>query len=357
MWPNFCLTSTRLSRTRLPDCEGSARHATPSTVSCVAGPDGRRYDVLVIGCGVVGLTTAIRLAEADLRVCIRTADPPSATTSAVAGAMWGPYLVEPRERVAEWSRQTLAELHDQAADPATGVRLATGIEASRTPFPAPWWAAITGDVRRCEPSELPDGFTAGYRFTVPMVDMPKYLDCLSDRFRAQDGTVDIATVNSLAEAATDAPVVVNCAGMGAAALVPDPELRPVRGQHVIVTNPGLREFFSEETDAAEWASVMPHHDRVVLGGLAQDGVSDPRPDLEAAARILARCIQIEPRLAQARVLGHGVGLRPTRAQVRVDEGEVVGGTRIFHNYGHGGAGVSLAWGCANEITQQVVDSR
>jgi D-amino-acid oxidase len=56
-------------------------------------------EVLVIGCGVSGLTTAVCLVEAGLSVRIRTDALPESTTSAAAGAMWGPYLVEPRVRV------------------------------------------------------------------------------------------------------------------------------------------------------------------------------------------------------------------------------------------------------------------
>jgi D-amino-acid oxidase len=44
-----------------------------------------------------------------------------------------------------------------------------------------------------------------------------------------------------------------------------------------------------------------------------------------------------------------VGLRPTRNEVRLEEQAGTGPARLIHNYGHGGAGVSLAWGCAHEV--------
>jgi D-amino-acid oxidase len=31
------------------------------------------------------------------------------------------------------------------------------------------------------------------------------------------------------------------------------------------------------------------------------------------------------------------------------------GTNIVHNYGHGGSGVSLSWGCAREAARVVED--
>lgn len=119
-------------------------------------------DALVIGAGVSGLTTAVCLAEAGLRVKIWAAEPPERTTSYAAGAMWGPYLVEPVDRVRVWSAQTLDVLRHLATDPATGVRLVSGIEASRTPVEPPEWGSQLDGFRMCEPSELPDGFATGW---------------------------------------------------------------------------------------------------------------------------------------------------------------------------------------------------
>ncbi|GAA3025761.1 hypothetical protein GCM10010448_04520 [Streptomyces glomeratus] len=144
-------------------------------------------------------------------------------------------------------------------------------------------------------------------------------------------------------------MIVNCSVLGARDLVPDPELRPVRGQHVVVTNPGLTEFFSEETGLSpDLLCFYPHGDTVVLGGTAIDGEGNLAPDDKAAADILVRWAEVEPRLAQARLLEHRIGARPTRATVRVEEDLWEDGTLVVHNYGHGGAGVTLSWGCAEE---------
>jgi len=62
----------------------------------VPGPD-----VLVVGAGVSGLTTAVCLAEAGRGVEIRADRLPPDTTSAVAGALWGPHLVETGERAVQ----------------------------------------------------------------------------------------------------------------------------------------------------------------------------------------------------------------------------------------------------------------
>ena len=299
----------------------------------------------MVGAAVIGLTTAICLSEAGHRVRIRTATPPGRTTSAVAGAMWGrgPGVAEPADRIADWSQATLRELTRLAGDPTSGVRFARGRELTRT-APAPSPLPGVRDPVRC--TDLPDGFADGYRITVPLIDMPRHLAYLAARFVAAGGTIERGTVSVL----TGAPVVVNCTGVAARELVPDPTVRAVRGQHVIVANPGLTEFFVEETDADTWISFFPHGDRVVLGGLAGEDDWNRTPDPATAQAIIARCAQIEPALASAPVLEHLVGLRPGRPVVRVAE-ETVDGTRVLHNYGHGGMGVTLSWGCALAITE------
>jgi D-amino-acid oxidase len=313
-------------------------------------------DALVIGAGVSGLTTAICLAGAGVRTRIWTARMPQATTSAAAGAMWGPYLVEPLDRVAVWSQRTLATLRQLAQNAETGVRLVAGAEASRTPVPPPDWGNQLDGFRLCQPSELPEGFATGWRFVAPLVDMPTYLGYLLRRAMESEVDVELRPVQSLDEASTVAPVVVNCTGIGARHLVPDSSLTPIRGQLVVVENPGIAEFFSEDTGLSpELTHFYPFGDTVVLGGLAEEGAWSLEPDPAVAAGILKRCGEVEPRLRAAQVVEHRVGLRPTRPQVRVEE-ERVGALRIIHNYGHGGAGVTLSWGCATEAAEMVISS-
>ena len=187
-------------------------------------------DVLVIGAGVCGLTTGICLAEAGLSVTIRTAVPPEQTTSVAAGAVWGAVRAGPPERVLGWARTGLEVLSKLAAEPGTGVRMASGKEVSRTPLEPYYWTQLLPDLRLCEPSELPAGFTHGWHYSAPVATMPVYLEYLRARFERAGGTIEVAAVPSLAGLAGVAPVVVNCSGVGARDLVPDPSVVPVRGR-------------------------------------------------------------------------------------------------------------------------------
>jgi D-amino-acid oxidase len=305
-----------------------------------------RIDVLVIGAGVSGLTTAICLAEAGLAVRVLSRQLP-AVTSCAAGAMWGPYFVDD-ERVIPWSEQTRLILAGLADDPATGVLMVHGLEASRVGVAPPAWASRLDGYRAATADELPPGYTTGWWYAAPIIDMPTYMDYLAKRLTGLGGAVELGTVRSLAEAAAMAPIVVNCTGVEAAALVPDRELTPTRGQVVVVENPGLDEFFAEHDESTIPVYYLPQGQQVVLGGSALPGRTDLEADLDIAAAIQQRCAVIEPRLGSARVRGHRVGLRPTRARVRLErEGSII------HNYGHGGAGVTLSWGCALEVVRLV----
>src|SRR5690606_17561598 len=149
------------------------------------------------------------------------------------------------------------------------------------------------------------------------------------------------TITSLRQAVELSPVVVNCSGAGARSFVPDPGLTPVRGQLVVVENPGVNTFFMEHDDSPAPTYYLPHGDHVALGGSAE-------PGRRTSAAIRRRCAAVEPALASARVLAQRVGIRPSRARVRLEPVRVNGGL-VVHNYGHGGAGVTVSWGCARQV--------
>lgn len=313
-------------------------------------------DVLVVGGGVAGLTTAVLLAESGARVRVWTREPARRTTSAVAGALWEPYRVEPQHRVDGWARRSFTVFEELAARPGeTGVRMVDGMQAAPVgsldgaELPIPYWASEVPGLRRVTPEELPPGYGSGFRARLPMIDMPVYLDHLTARLLAAGGDVVDRAVSALAEAAGEAPTVVNCTGVGARDLVPDPLVRPVRGQTVVVENPGITEWFVDADEgSAEAVYFFPQPYGLLLGGTAQEDDWNTVPDPEVAEGIIRRCARVDPRIATAAVIGHRVGLRPVREVVRLErEGDCV------HNYGHGGAGVTVSWGCAEEAAALV----
>lgn len=312
---------------------------------------GPLVDVVVVGAGVVGLSSAVCLAEAGLAVRVDAAVAPRGTTSAAAGAVWDPYLVGPSAAVHAWAATSLAELTRLSSDTgSTGVRLAKGTLESRKPRDMPFWGDMVG-ARPCQPHELHDGYGYGWGCQVPIVDAPAYLEYLTRRLARAGGNLRRHEYASLGEAAREAPIVVNCSGIGARTLVPDPLVRPVKGQIVVVRNPAIDTFFCDDTPGLDqYTYFYPHGSVVTLGGSQTPNDASTAPDAETARQILRRCTDVEPRLRDAEVLEHRVGLRPLRPEVRLGEEPLSRAGRLLHNYGHGGAGITLAWGCAIDIT-------
>ena len=324
-------------------------------------------DVVVVGAGVIGLTTAICLAEAGMTVVVVSAEQPRQTTSAAAGALWGPHLVGMDDRIGRWAAVTLERLADLQAPkigaPLAGiVRTVPGVTATATAGSEPPEYAGGGSPTACRSDEVPAGYATAWRLSAPLIAMPGYLDYLADRLGRAGGMIaagsPLRTLGDALHAAPGARAIVNCAGYGARDLVPDPTVTAVRGQVVVVRNPGITEFFVG-SGAAHWPLVylFPHGDVVLLGGTEERGSTSREPDPRTAERIVAACTAIRPELRDAAVLEHRVGLRPVRPSVRLETEDLVGDAVIVvHSYGHGGAGVTLSWGCAEDAAQLVLDA-
>lgn len=311
----------------------------------------------MVGCGVIGLSTAIRLLEADLSVRILAASLPPETTSSVAAAIWYPYNAYPKDRVLSWGGRTFEVFEELSGAPESGVMMREGLEIWPHPAPDPWWAeAVRYPVRRLAPEELPPGYTDGHSFVVPIVEMPIYLGYLLRRFREAGGEVEVRSLRSLDEIDGAGALTVNCSGLGARKLVHDSSMVPIRGQIVRVSNPGLERFVMDEENSEGVAYIIPRSRDCILGGTADEGEWDTTPDPSTAEAILRRCARLEPRLKGARVLEHRVGLRPGRPRIRLELEEAPDGTLRLHNYGHGGAGVTLSWGCAEDALRLALEA-
>lgn len=301
----------------------------------------------MLGGGVIGLTTAVVLAERGHPVRVWTREPARDTVSAVAGGLCWPYRIRPERTAARWAVASLRTFTGLAGDPArTGVRMATGVLV-RPWMPEPWASCV--DARRPGPGELPGGEDpdSAVRATTALIDMPSYLRYLRDRLTDAGGHHERRAVRSPAEAGTAAPAVVNCTGLGARELVPDPRVRPVQGRLVIVENPGVEEWYvAAEPGSPDSTYLLPQPYGLVLGGTAQDGAEDLGPDPAATEAIVRRCARIDPRVLGARVLGVRTGLRPFRPNVRLEREDLPGGAVCVHQYGHGGAGVTVSWASA-----------
>jgi len=252
--------------------------------------------------------------------------------------------------VLRWAAASLDVFGALADDPSSGVTLRPGTVVHRTGEPDLWWAPSVAGHRPATPGELPVGAVAGTRCTLPVVHMGRYLPWLLDQCLAAGVTVVPARVDRLGDLAGDAVVVA--AGLRSGALLGDDSGVPVQGQVVRLADPGLTGWVLDEDNPAGLTYVVPRGDDVVVGGTAVEGATGLEPDPAVEAAVLARACALVPALRGARVLSRGVGLRPGRPTVRLDRTEV-DGRPVVSCYGHGGAGVTLSWGCAADVVALV----
>jgi D-amino-acid oxidase len=296
--------------------------------------------VTVVGAGVVGLTCAVRLLEEGHRVDVLARDLPLETTSAVAAATWYPYRAFPLDRALAWSTRSYDAFAGLAGVDDAGVTMRSGIEVFAAPQDEPWWRSAVPALDHVSP---PAGYGDAWTFEAPVVEMPVYLTWLASRVEELGGTITRLNLSALP---VGPDVVVNCAGIGARLLAADASVGPVRGQVAYLSQVGLEQWFLDSS--ADLTYVVPRSHDIVVGGTDQADEWSRTPSPDDAEAILARVRRLVPELAAATVLRHRVGLRPARPQVRVErQGDVV------HCYGHGGAGVTLSWGTADEVVDLV----
>src|SRR5205085_4749046 len=141
-------------------------------------------------------------------------------------------------------------------------------------------------------------------------------------------------------------LVVNCAGIGASTLVHDPDLEPHRGQVAIVQKMDLK--CAIVCDDAPLMYVIPRTNDCVFGG-TNDLSDNLEPDSATTKAIVAECSRVLE-VEKPRVLRERVGLRPFRKSgVRLEKEKLSDGRTVTHNYGHGGSGFTLSWGCAENV--------
>ncbi len=310
--------------------------------------------VTIIGCGVIGLSCGITCLEQGWETEIVARDLPPHTVSNHAGAIWFPFRAAPKDLVVKWSALTYQVFSKLAANPASGVTLVTMIDLHGQLVPDhPWWAASLPreNLRKARSEELPPGYVDGFSLRVPLIQPDKYLDFLMDRFHALGGTITQKELYSLDD--LDRPVVVNCTGLGARQLVPDAEVFPISGHIVQVKAKQPVRCLLDDHGKNALAYVFPRPDVCVLGGTTVEHDWNEEPEAGTVQSILARCRDMEPGLAGAQVVRTYVGLRPGRRVIRFEE-EVRGPDRlVFHNYGHGGSGFTVSWGCARELAARL----
>lgn len=309
--------------------------------------------VLVVGAGVSGLTSAVRLLERGHEVVVVADRSPWGTVSSVAGALW--YL--PRgelldDRAIAWARRSYERFASIDED-AAGIVWRSCLELLRAERDLDALEDALPGFRMASSHELRAGASHGFvSGPLPVITMETYLAWLVRRVRTGGAIrtrrfVHITEVIELARA-RGFDAVVNATGLGSRELVRDRALTPVRGQIIRLEPVGLDTVILDEEHPGGVVYLLPRRDDLVCGGIRAVGEESSVLDRSIERAILSRCSEIEPRIRIARRMSRAAGVRPGRGSVRL-ELEEIAGFPVVHNYGHGGNGVTLSWGCAEDV--------
>ncbi|XP_071949877.1 D-aspartate oxidase-like [Antedon mediterranea] len=200
----------------------------------------------------------------------------------------------------------------------------------------------------------------GWLLTSFQVHGRTYLPWLLNKFKENGGNLVKRRLNSMSEIFGEYDIIVNCSGLGAGKLVNDDSVYPIRGQVIRVKAPWVKHFVIDIDPKYDGSSlhIIPCRDTVVVGGKYQKNNWNLKVDKEDREEIWRRAVNMFPSVSHAELDHEWVGLRPGRPTVRLEretiniDGNIV---PIVHNYGHGGRGVSMSWGCAEDAAKLVQD--
>ena len=197
------------------------------------------------------------------------------------------------------------------------------------------------------------GYTGGYVITVPLMETPKYMPWLVNEFKNLGGKIARKSrrISRLSELYAENQIIVNCTGLGASELCGDEQVYFNRAQVVRTNNPGICRGYADVSGPLNLAYIIPRTHDCILGGTADKNKGSERLNRAKTQEILYKCQQLEPALQEVKYAKPIVGRRPERSRVCLKREQVSARCVVIHNYGHGGAGFTVSWGCADEVVR------
>ncbi|AAW43426.1 hypothetical protein CNBE0250 [Cryptococcus deneoformans B-3501A] len=358
-----------------------------------------KYDAVILGSGVLGLSIANELTLKGLKVAVVGKDLPedldsTGFASPWAGANWYSLAVnEAEQRRDQYTFEQFARLAKEVPHLCER-RVYYYFWKGEDAWKEPWYKDVVFGYRMLKPEEVHAPFKYGVTYEAYTLNTPLYLLHLASTLRSVRVPILRARLSSLDEAYSlpqfgPVDLVINATGLGARSLlgVEDPTVFPAKGQTVLVRAP-VKECYGlgdPLPQPGQKAYIIPRpgpDGHVILGGcyLPNDWSTNVDPDV--AEEILKQCHTLCPRLdgkggkgtwKDIEVIAHNVGLRPVREaglRCEVEErvigekvktglatkgGKVGGGRKVgvVHAYGIGPAGYQASLGIAKEVSELV----
>lgn len=318
-------------------------------------------DVAIIGCGVVGLSTGILLSRKGYKVNIYARALPPNVVSNAACAIWLPFFASDVDEVMpnyeqameQWCADSWKSFAGLVGD-EYGVRWVTNHEMFLNEEPPPPYLLKTvSGFEATYDFDLPKPFIYRWSIRTFVIETPTYMMKLVQDFQKGGGRIILREFHSLSDlGALSEKVIFNCTGLGSRELFSDKSVYGVKGQ-LLLHDPVAIDF---ALGGGEFC-LIPRSDTLILGAIFQEQFDSEEPteeNTELLWNVLSGWCSgrhsvidfPQNTLSRDKIRSTIAGIRPYRSKgIRV-ELERLGNKYVIHDYGHGGSGIALSWGCA-----------
>lgn len=308
-------------------------------------------NIAIIGAGISGMSTAFLLMQKKHHITIYAKAFSPNITSNRAAAFWFPYHIRNDRRGIRWCQVSYEYYKKLAEQKDTGISMRQLIKVLRKGVEEeePIWIDFMpeGACRIMDKAELPENIARGYKVKVPLMETQIFLPYLQQQLSDKGVKFIEKEIKDFSELTNDYDNVINCSALGSRKLCNDESVIPVRGQVGLLSPKNNMSIY---LDNEKPLYIVPRKDAIIVGGTYEERVETEITEPSTIEKILNNAYEVFPELKQQQVIGSWAGLRPYRPEVRVEH---EAGTNIVHNYGHGGSGFTLSFGCAEDVVKIV----
>ncbi|MCP9260287.1 D-aspartate oxidase 1 [Dirofilaria immitis] len=334
----------------------------------------KRTSVAIIGEGTAGTSSALALMERNPKLNITVFyDVPFEKTVSYGPA--GLFRIDTLQNRAYGKRSfhRYAKLFREYGGEISGVNLLSGHILSTNLTELVEQDEIYGDIvynfhylRENEMQQFADQGenrrVFAIHFTTYTTEGGKYVSWMKKQLVAKGVRFIQRHINTVRDLFDEFDIIVNCAGLNGGKVAGDGDdknMFPIRGiifEHIFLKMALMLRTFFFRIDGGSWYfATTVATNKVFIGSVKQAG----RYDLEITPAdridILNRYYRLQPAIRT----GSKGGVRLEMTTIRLLTSKISGTgsekiVKIVHNYGHGGHGLTLSWGCAETVADLIV---